>query len=66
MVWLPEMSEMSKSAPWMILFCFSFPGRFIVEKNMMLGMVSMKTCHEKRETDDMHYVKENTTSEQLD
>lgn len=41
---LPEMSEMSMSVGNKVFCRISWLGRFIVEKNIMLGMVSMKTC----------------------
>ncbi len=40
----PEMSEMSKSAGKRRFSCRSSDGRFIVEKNIRFGMVSMKIC----------------------
>lgn len=41
---LPEMSEMSMSVGNKVFCRISWLGRFIVEKNIMLGMVSIKTC----------------------
>ncbi len=48
---LPEMSEMSMSVGNNLFCRISWLGRFIVEKNIMLGMVSMKTW----ETDKCRY-----------
>lgn len=42
-VTVPEMSEMSMSVGNNLFWRISWLGRFIVEKNIMLGMVSMKT-----------------------
>lgn len=39
----PEMSEMSMSVGNSLFWRISWLGRFMVEKNIMLGMVSMKT-----------------------
>ncbi|KAG9341003.1 hypothetical protein JZ751_020198 [Albula glossodonta] len=44
---LPEMSEISKSAEKTCLSCFSLEGRFMVEKNMMLGMVVCKVSEQQ-------------------
>lgn len=40
----PDMSEMSKSAGKRCFSCRSWDGRFMVEKNIRFGMVSMKIC----------------------
>lgn len=39
----PEMSEISMSSVKIFLSCFSLDGLFIVEKNMIFGIVSIKT-----------------------
>lgn len=44
----PEMSEMSKSAGKGRLSFRSSDGRFMEEKNMKFGMVSMKICSMER------------------
>lgn len=38
----PEMSEISISSAKIFLSCLSLDGRFIVEKNMTFGIVSIK------------------------
>ena len=46
-VGFPEMSVMSKPSPYTHLSGLSLLGRFMVEKNMMWGMVSMNTCERR-------------------
>lgn len=43
----PEISEISISSEKIFLSCLSLDGRFIVEKNMTFGIVSIKICKQR-------------------